>query len=94
MECIGLLLFQVTAVLAITALAARAQKAFDPCGVLRRPQEEQTTAAPRQPDNVVPLPPAQDSRREAPKRRKPRRARPALGRALEFSSLEQRRRDG
>ncbi|MGH8654586.1 MAG: hypothetical protein ACREYE_21535 [Gammaproteobacteria bacterium] len=96
MECIGLLLFQVTAVLAITALAARAQKASDPCGVLRRPQEEPTAAAPRQSDNVVPLPPAQDPSAEAPKRRKSksRRARPALGRALEFSSLEQRRRDG
>ncbi|MGH8471156.1 MAG: hypothetical protein ACREVJ_01535 [Gammaproteobacteria bacterium] len=97
MECIGLLLFQVTAVLAITALAksARDRKAFDPGGVLL-PQAEQVAGAPRPADNVVPLPPAQDPSAEAPKRRKPkpRRARPALGRALEFSSLEQRRRDG
>ncbi|MGH2523309.1 MAG: hypothetical protein ACRDH2_12465 [Anaerolineales bacterium] len=97
MECIGLLLFQVTAVLAITTLAknARDRRAFDPGGVLL-PQVEQVASAPRQPDNVVPLPPAQDPSAEAPKRRKPksRRARPALGRALEFSSLEQRRRDG
>ncbi|MGH7405449.1 MAG: hypothetical protein ACREXX_03685 [Gammaproteobacteria bacterium] len=97
MECIGLLLFQVTAVLAITTLAksARDRKAFDPGGVLL-PQAEQVAAAPRPADNVVPLPPAQDPSAEAPKRRKPksRRARPALGRAFEFSSLEHRRRDG
>jgi len=97
MECIGLLLFQVAAVLAITALAerARARKAFDPRGVLL-PQAEKPVRAHRPADNVVPLPPAPDPRAEASKRRKPRsrRARPTLGRALEFSSLEQRRRDG
>ncbi len=97
MECVGLLLFQVTAVLAITTLAksARDRKAFDPGGVLL-PRAEQTAGAPPQPANVVSLPPAQDPSAEAPKRRKAksRRARPALGRALEFSSLEQRRRDG
>ncbi len=97
MECIGLLLFQVTAVLAITTLAerARARKSFDPRGVLM-PQAEQAAKALGTEDNVVPLPPAQDPRGEAPKRRKPksRRTRPALGQAIEFSSLEQRRRDG
>ncbi|MGH8607003.1 MAG: hypothetical protein ACREX9_06170 [Gammaproteobacteria bacterium] len=96
MECIGLLLFQVTAVLAITAFAERARaRSVLARGVLI-PQAEPAAAAPRPTDNVVPLPPAQDSKAVALKRRKPkpRRARPALGRALEFSSLEQRRRDG
>ncbi len=97
MECIGLLLFQVTAVLAITTLAerARARKAFDPRGVLL-PQAEKPARASRPAHNVVPLPPAPDPSAKAPKRRKPksRRARPTLGRAVEFSSLEQRRRDG
>jgi len=96
MECIGLLLFQVTAVLAITTLAerARARNSFAR-GVLL-PQAEKPTRVPRPAANVVPLPPAPDPRAEAPKRRKPksRRARPTLGRAVEFSSLEQRRRDG
>ncbi len=96
MECVGLLLFQVTAVLAITAHAERARARNALARGVLLPQPEPAAAALEPADNVVPLPPAQDPSANAPKRRKPksRRARPALGRALEFSSLEQRRRDG
>jgi len=96
MECIGLLLFQVTAVLAITTLAERTRARTALARGVLLPQTEKAAVAPRPAANVVPLPPAQDPRAEAPKRRKPksRRARPTLGRAVEFSSLEQRRRDG
>lgn len=111
MECIGLLLFQIAAVLAITTLARErrfrlAAEAWHPFGVGRGSASASVTP-PAKPDpasdgkgsNVVTLPPARGSDQAEdpkPKRSKsrPRGGRQALGRVPQFSSVEQKRRNG
>ncbi|MGH8569451.1 MAG: hypothetical protein ACREXU_15960 [Gammaproteobacteria bacterium] len=111
MECIGLLLFQIAAVLAITTLARErrfrlAAEAWHPFGVGRGsaaasviPPAKTDPATDAQASNVVTLPPARGpGQGEDPKPRRgksrPRGPRQALGRVPQFSSVEQKRRNG